>query len=138
MVQVIWQSDMAFEVHGSGNAPFILDAPSESGGHSLGPSPMEALLGALGGCTGMDVISILTKKRQKVTSYQLEIDGDRTSDEETPRPYTAIRIKHIIKGENLDPIAVQRAVELSDQKYCHVMATLRTRVNVTSSWEVGP
>ena len=136
MVEVVWKNEMAFEVHAGNKTSFMLDAAPESGGHGLGPRPLEALLGALGGCTGMDVISILTKKRQKVTSYKLQIEGDRVPEGEMPRPYTSIRVKHILKGEDLDPISVQRAVELSDQKYCHVMATLRTKVNITTSWEV--
>ncbi len=136
MIQVVWKNEMAFEVQGDNDTSFVLDASPKFGGHGLGPRPLEALLGALGGCTGMDVISILKNKRQKITSYKMEIEGDRIPEGETPRPYTAIRVKHIIKGENIDPIVVQRAIELSDQKYCHVMATLRTKVNITSSWKI--
>ena len=79
-------------------------------------TPMELLLIALGSCTGVDVISILKKKRQKVTSYRIEVSGDRR--EEFPRSYTRMNVKHIISGRGVSEQAVASAIELSDKKYC--------------------
>ena len=83
-----------------------------------------------------DVLDILHKKRQIVTSYRVEVDGDRPPPGEYPRPFSAIRVRHIVSGENLDPIAVARAVELSDTKYCTVITTIRGTPEVTSTWEI--
>lgn len=84
----------------------------------------------------MDVISILKKKRQDVTSYRVEIDGDRNPPGQWPRPFTAFRIKHIVEGE-VDPDAVQRAITLSEETYCSVSATLRVLPKITNTWEIA-
>lgn len=86
-----------------------------------GPSPIDALLSALAGCTGMDVASILRKKRQAASAYEIEIDGDRA--EEHPRVFTAIRVEHRVRGA-VEPEALRRSVELSATRYCPVSAML--------------
>ncbi len=135
MVSVEWKDGMVFEAVGDGGNAFTFDAYPESGGQGQGPTPLEGFLGALAACTAMDVVSILTKKRQVVTGYRIEVDGDRTPPgSEYPRPYTALRVRHILRGENLDPDAVARAIQLSDEKYCSVSATLRFSPPVTSEW----
>lgn len=98
------------------------------------PTPMELLLLSLGGCTGADVVSILEKKRQKMTSYEIEVRGERRT--EHPRIYTAIEVIHRFRGHGLDPKAVAHAIELSETKYCSVSAMLRTAANVTSRFEI--
>jgi putative redox protein len=137
MIEVNWKGGMAFQAAGQSGIAFTFDAYPESGGSGLGPTPLEGFLGALAACTAMDVISILEKKRQKVTSYRVEVEGDRTPPGSPfPRPYTALRLRHILTGENLDQDAVARAIELSDEKYCSVSATLRFGPPVTSEWVV--
>ena len=84
----------------------------------------------------MDVISILEKKRQKVTDYRVEIDGERTPQGEFPRPFLSIKVRHILTGENLDPTAVNRAVNLSDEKYCSVSATIRSAPPIVTEWRI--
>ncbi|MEK6334458.1 MAG: OsmC family protein [Acidobacteriota bacterium] len=101
---------------------------------SVAASPMELLLIALGSCTGVDVISILKKQRQDVTDYRIEVRGERR--EEFPRSYTRLEVKHILRGRNLAEQAVARAVELSDQKYCSVAATLRGTAEIVTSFEI--
>jgi putative redox protein len=86
-----------------------------------GPTPVEALLSSLAGCTAMDVVSILTKKRQSATAYDVEIDGDRA--EEHPRVFTAIRVEHRVRGA-VEPEALRRSIELSATRYCPVSAML--------------
>ncbi len=101
---------------------------------SVAASPMELLLIALGSCTGIDVISILKKQRQDVTDYRIEVRGERR--EEFPRSYTRLEVKHILRGRHLAEQAVARAVELSDQKYCSVAATLRGAAEIVTSFEI--
>ena len=136
MVKVQWQGGITFEATPPSGNKIIMDGPPEPGRPSNGPTPLETLLAALAACSGMDVISILAKKRQEVTSYRVEVEGDREPGDEWPRPYLAIRVRHILSGVNLDPVAVQRAVELSDNKYCTVITTLRQSPPVTSEWQI--
>lgn len=97
-------------------------------------TPMELLLIALGSCTGVDVISILRKKRQQVTGYHIEVTGERRED--FPRRYTRLRVKHIVRGHDISEQAVARAIELSDTKYCSVAATLRGSAEIVTSYEI--
>ena len=106
----------------------------DSGPGASAPSPMDALLGALGGCSGMDVISILRKKRQIVTGYAIELIGKR--HDEHPRAYTAIEVVHKLRGKELSAAAVEDAIRLSDTKYCSVHATLVPGVAITSRFEI--
>lgn len=95
---------------------------------------MELLLIALGACTGVDVISILKKKRQRVTGYRIEVSGERRDDH--PRAYTKMFVKHIVHGHGVTEQAVARAVELSETKYCSVAATLRGSAEIITSYEI--
>lgn len=102
--------------------------------HMSAPSPMELVLIALGGCTGADVISILEKKRQRVTNYDVEVRGTRR--EEHPRIYTHIEVIHHVRGDHVDEKAVARAIELSETKYCSVSAMLAASAKITSRYEI--
>lgn len=113
---------MSFEAHTPSGHRLTLDASAEHGGVGHGPSPMEVLLVALAGCTGMDVISLLRKMRQTVTSYEVRVSG--TAADEHPRIYTSVDVEHVVTGLALDPSKVERAVELSATRYCPVSATL--------------
>ncbi len=106
---------------GSGHA-FTIDAATEVGGTNRGPRPMELLLLGLGGCTGMDVISILRKMRQDVTSYHVRLHGERADVH--PKVFTRIVVEHVVRGKNLSPDAVKRAIELSATRYCSASAML--------------
>src|SRR5262247_3592017 len=97
-------------------------------------SPLELLLLAVGGCTGVDVISILKKKRQHVTDYRIEVSGERR--DQFPRSFTRLFIKHIVRGRAVSDRAVARAIELSETKYCSVAATLRGGVQIVTSYEI--
>jgi putative redox protein len=128
-------------IHYAGDDLFVGISPS---GHALtietnttrssAPSPMELLLLALGGCTGVDVISILRKKRERVTGYHIEVRGERRATH--PRAYTRLEVKHIVRGHDLSEKAVAQAIELSEQKYCSVAATLRPAAEIVSSYEI--
>ena len=136
MVTLRWKDGVAFEAEVPTGVNFIIDSHPEHGGRLLGPTPVEALLSSIAACSAIDVLDILRKKRQAVTSYRVEVDGDRPPPGEYPRSFSEIRVRHIISGENLDPLAVARAVELSDTKYCTVITTLRAAPKVTSVWEI--
>ena len=95
---------------------------------------MELLLIALGGCSGADVASILEKKRQQVTGYDIEVRGKRRP--QTPRVYTSIEVVHRVRGRNIDPKAVADAIHLSETKYCSVSAMLSTGTKISMTFEI--
>lgn len=97
-------------------------------------TPMELLLIALGSCTAVDVISILRKKRQEITSYHVEVRGRRRA--EHPRAYTRMEVRHVVRGRNVSEKALVQAIELSETKYCSVAATLRPGVELLTSYEI--
>ena len=136
LTSVNWKGGMAFEAAPPSGHTILMDAGEEDGGEASGPSPVEALLSAIAGCSAIDVIMILRKKKQVVTSYRVEVDGERGPRGVYPRPFLSITLRHFVKGENIDPAAVARAVELSDQKYCTVITTLRAAPSVTSDWVI--
>ena len=111
-----------------------LDYVLDSGEGAQGPSPVDALLAAVGACTGMDVIGILRKKRQVVTAYAIELNGTRR--DEHPRAFTDIEVVHRVRGRGIDLRAVEEAVRLSETKYCSVHATLAPGVRLTSRIEL--
>jgi putative redox protein len=116
---------------GPGNTSLVMDT---KGDRKSAPSPMEALLMSVAGCTMVDVVSIMEKKRQPLSEYRIEISGERR--EEHPRAFTKMHLKHIVKGEKVEPDALARAIELSEEKYCSVAATIRPGVEITTSFEI--
>jgi putative redox protein len=129
---------MSFSAELPSGAALVLDASPEAGGEGRGPSPVEALLAAAAACSGMDVVSILRKKQQEVSRYEVEVVEERGPEGVYPRPILRLRVEHRVWGPGLDPAAVARAVELSDSKYCTVLATLRNDVEVESVWSANP
>jgi putative redox protein len=128
-------------IHHAGNDFFIGITPS---GHAVtmetrherasAPTPMELLLIALGGCTAVDVISILQKKREQVTDYRVEVHGERREDH--PRSFKRMEVRHIVTGKSVSPKSVAQAIELSETKYCSVAATLRPSAEIVSTYEI--
>ncbi len=96
--------------------------------------PSQLVLIGLAGCTGMDVVSILQKKRQKVTDVEVIVIGHQP--DEYPKPFHKIQVHYVVKGENLDPKAVERAIELSESKYCVVSQTLQSDVEIKTSFRI--
>jgi putative redox protein len=107
----------------------------DSGPEAEGPSPVQAVLAALGGCTAMDVISILRKKRQPVTGYEVEVLAERRGDPH-PRIFTRMEVIHRVRGRGINPAAVAEAIELSDTRYCAVHAMLEHAVAISSRFEI--
>ena len=126
----VWKDGLAFE--GSAASGFKVNMDSRQGG--TGFSPMELLLVSVAGCTGMDVIDILRKKRQAVTGFEVQVTGTRAED--YPRKFTAIRIHFVVTGRQVDPEAVRRSIELSETKYCSVAATVSGTAKITTDFEI--
>jgi len=120
-VEITWTEDMAFEATVNDHK-IIIDADKTVGGKDRGPRPKPLTLVSLGGCTGMDVISILTKMRVKPDYFNVEIEGELT--EEHPKYYHTIRINYIFKGKDLPMEKLEKAVTLSQDRYCGVTAML--------------
>lgn len=132
---VTWVRDMKFVAQGDSGHAVVLDSSADEGGSDSGARPMEMLLMGLLGCTAMDVISILKKKRQPVQGFKVFATGERAT--EHPKKYTHIHLEYVAYG-NVDPVALARAVELSQTKYCGAIATVRGTATVTSSSRVEP
>ena len=115
---------------GTGHALVMDDA----NGHT-GPKPIELALLALGGCTGFDVISILRKKRQRVTGYEIELHAEQNP--EPPSYFTRVEIKHRLRGD-IDPEAVEKAIHLSEIKYCSVGAMISRTAKIETTFEILP
>src|ERR671916_2578979 len=131
--------DTAAVVLHAGDDLFVATTPSGHAqvldtdtGRAVAASPLELLLIALGGCTAVDVVSILKKKRERVTGYRVEVRGSRR--EEHPRAYTRIEVRHVVSGRGVSEAAVAAAVELSETKYCSVAATLRPGVEIVTTY----
>ena len=111
--------------------PQLMDS---KGDRHAAATPLEMLLVSVAGCTAFDVQSILEKKRQDVTGYDVEITGTRA--ETHPRKFTAFHINHIVHGRNVSEKAVADAIKLSDEIYCSVAATVRPTAEITTSYEI--
>ncbi len=117
----------------SGHA-IVMDGDREVGGRNTGVRPMEMLLIGLGGCSGMDVVSILKKKKQEINGVEIKVKGEKA--ENYPKKFTDIDIEFIVRGRNVSEDAVKKAVELSMGKYCSVKATLEGSAKVTWSYKI--
>ncbi len=118
---------------GSGHA-VVMDGAPDIGGKNLGPRPMEMLLLGAGGCTSVDVIMILQKSRQDVVDCEVEIESERAGDH--PKVFTKIHMHFIVKGRNLKPETVDRAIKLSAEKYCSASIMLGKTAEMTHDFEI--
>ncbi|MBG0781623.1 MAG: OsmC family protein [Bacteroidales bacterium] len=132
-VSVNWSGEMAFEVELNG-FKLTIDADEKVGGQNKGPRPKPLTLASLGGCTGMDVISILKKMRVEPDYFNIEVSGELT--EEHPKYYHKIHIKYIFKGKDLDQVKIDKAVNLSQDRYCGVSELLRKGAELTHEIEI--
>lgn len=131
---VNWDHGMSFV--GSADTGFAvpLGAAVEVGGDDDGFRPLELMLVSLAGCTAMDVMSILTKKRQEITGFRVSVDAERA--EEHPKVFTAITVHYHVTGRNVDPAAVERAIELSETRYCPAQAMLAKAVPIDHKYTI--
>jgi putative redox protein len=131
---VTWKGDMHFTGTSDTGFGLTLDAGPAVGGQDMGFRPLELLLIGLAGCTAMDVISILKKKRQDVTGFEVRVNAEQA--DEHPHVYTDIHVTYLVRGHDVDPAAVERSIELSETKYCSAHAMLAQAANITSSYEI--
>lgn len=120
---------MAFETEINGHK-LVIDAVPEVGGENRGPRPKPFMLAALGGCTGMDVISILNKMRVEVDSFNVKVEGDLT--EEYPKHFYKMHVIYEFTGKDLPLEKLQKAVSLSEERYCGVSAVYKKALELTS------
>jgi putative redox protein len=125
---------LTFAVRGSSNHWTIMDGKKEHGGFEGSSSPMEFVLYALGGCTAMDVISILNKMREPLVDFEMEIEATRA--DKHPKVYTTINMKYIFYGKNLNEENIKKAIQLSEEKYCSVSAMLNHSAEITMDYEI--
>jgi putative redox protein len=125
--------DFGFEAKDTLGNTVRMDSSPETGGIDFGIRPMQMLLMGLGGCSGIDIVSILNKQRQQVTGFDMTIDGERETGKE-PALWKNVHIIFDLKGE-IEPDKAKKACELSMDKYCSVAATLR-KGGTTITWEI--
>lgn len=128
-VDLKWSGNMSFETEMNGHK-IILDAAPENGGENRGPRPKPMMLLALAGCTGMDVVSILKKMRVEVDDFKVSVEGELT--EEHPKYYETMHVVYHFKGKNLPKDKLEKAVSLSEERYCGVSELYRKAISLSS------
>ncbi|TFH34219.1 MAG: OsmC family peroxiredoxin [Anaerolineales bacterium] len=121
--KVVWRSGLSFTGTAETGFEVPLGAHPDVGGENDGFRPMELIAMGVAGCTAMDVISILQKKRQEVTAFEVSVEAVQAG--EHPKVFTQMHIHYNIRGVNIDPLAVERAMELSEIKYCPAQAMFK-------------
>jgi len=132
--KVTWQENMAFTGTVDSGFTIQLDAKKGVGGEGRGFIPMELMALSLAGCTAMDVISILRKKRQDITDFEVRVDAPRA--EEHPKVFTRATINYLVTGHNLDEAAVLRAIELTAESYCPAQAMLGKIIPIDLRYQI--
>lgn len=132
--RVQWLDGRAFVGEtGSGHA-VVMDGSPESGGRNIGIRPMEMMLLGLGGCTAFDIVMILERMREKVTGLDIALEGTRATED--PKVYTHVRLVYKVTGRKLKPANVERAVNLSAEKYCSATAMFAKSATIEHSFEI--
>ena len=129
-VQITWVQNEQFIGTDSTNHSIVLSTAKDG----TGSKPSDLLLVALGACSGVDVVGILVKKRQNFTGLQIKVSGQQDTD--PPWTFRKLHIEYIVRGKGISEKAVQQAIELSEDKYCSVAATLRGVAEITSSFQI--
>ena len=132
LAEVTWEGDYLFRGSDMDGHTAVYDATSSK---QKGISPMRSILTALGACTGMDIVAILGKRRQKLTSLKVLLTGEQP-EHGYPKPWQAIDVKFLIKGERLEKKYVDEAIGESMSKFCSVAATLRPTAKISFSYEI--
>jgi putative redox protein len=132
--RVKWVEQVSFLGETESNHAVLMDGSPTAGGRNLGPRPMEMLLIGTGGCTSFDVISILKKSRQAVSDCYVELDAERA--ETDPKVFTKIHMHFVVKGKDIKPEVVGKAIKLSAEKYCSASIMLGQTAAITHDFEV--
>jgi putative redox protein len=132
--RITWLEDMTYVARSPSGHALVLDGPPELGGHNLGPRPMEMVLMGMGGCTAVDVVHILRKARQDLRGCELQVEAERADSD--PKVFTRIRVHFILTGKDLSAKHVERAIELSAEKYCSASIMLGKTAQITHTFEI--
>jgi len=133
-INLSWKGKLSFEAQTESGHRVFLDAKPEAGGENKAPSPMELMLVSLVGCTAMDVVFILKKKRVSLQSLTIKVDGERASQH--PKFFTKIDVEYNFEGKDLKEEDVKQAIELSRDKYCSVSAMLKEKATISYRWNI--
>ena len=131
---VRWAGKASYEGRSESGHTVVMDGSPDIGGENRGPRPMEMLLLGLGGCTSIDVMLILGKGRQEVTDCVVQIDAERAPTE--PKVFTKIHVHFVVSGRKLDPKRVDKAIQLSAEKYCSASIMLGKTAAITHDFEI--
>jgi len=129
-----WNGRMNFNATADSGHAIILDSDASVGGDDQGSRPMELILMGLAGCTAMDVISIMRKKRQNVTKFEVAAHAERADTH--PKVFTSAEVKYTFWGKDIDPKAVERSIQLSENNYCPAQAMLAATMPITHTYEI--
>ena len=133
--QIKWVDGAMFVGESGSGHSLVMDGPPEAGGRNMGVRPMETVLIGLGGCASYDVVSILKKARQDIRDVHTQLEAERADSE--PKVFTKIHVHFVVSGKNLKESQVNRAVELSAEKYCSASIMLgRAGVEITHDYEI--
>lgn len=135
IVNVRWTKNRQFVGWDSKGHGVVMDTPAEGTGEGTGWRPVELLLLGLAGCTGVDIVSILEKKREDVRGVEIEVHGEPFVDD-YPHYYETIEVVYRVTGVGIKPGSVAQAIELSEEKYCSVKGSLGPQCNVITSFEI--
>jgi putative redox protein len=135
-VKAVWNRGLQFVGMSESGHAIVMDTKSELGGFESAATPVETTLLGLCGCTGMDVVSILWKKRVEFDDFEVAVEAEKSP--QPPNYFTRIELVFRIWGANVPEAAVQRSIELSSDKYCTVTGTLRGKAEVTYRYEINP
>ena len=127
--KVSWVDGALFVAEAGSGHTFTMDGSAEVGGRNLGARPMEVMLIGMGGCTAIDVVSMLKKQRQDIVGVEVSLVGERAGDH--PMVYTEVKLVYTVRGRKLNRALVERAVSLSDEKYCSATAMFKKSAKVT-------
>ncbi len=131
-----WAGGLKFEGTSAFGHKIVTDGSREAGGEEAGYKPTELLLYGIAGCAGIDIVRIMEKQRQKLTSLEIELTAHQNKD--YPKPFHTIEVKYIARGENIDPNKLAKAIELSEDKYCVVSQTVKNVTTVKTDFEILP
>lgn len=131
---VKWLDHMSFVGESGSGHSVVMDGAPDVGGRNMGVRPMEMVLLGLGGCTSFDLVLILQRQRQAVADIQVEIEAERA--DKAPRVFTKIHVHYVVKGSGLDPKKVERAVNMTAEKYCSVSIMLSASVEISHDFEI--
>jgi putative redox protein len=132
--KITWINGRAFLGESGSGHSVVMDGAPEAGGRNIGVRPMEMMLLGLGGCTAFDVVMILEKSREQVTGCEVAMEAERAGED--PKVFTHVKMIYTVKGKNLKPASVERAINLSAEKYCSASKMFEKTATIEHTWTI--